>query len=82
MWNLLEGVTTEERIPREVTYYLLCKKLKCLPGVGGLLDQDPALVEAFVICMNQEGTHQRYKDEKAAQEQRHKEKVKEARGQG
>jgi hypothetical protein len=65
-----------ERVPKEVSYYYLCVKFKCLPGAGGLLDQDPALVEAFILCMNTEGKYQEYKEKqdeaKRKQEERRK----------
>ena len=70
-----------ELIPREVTYFHLCEKFRCLPGVGGLLDQDPALVEAFILCMNVQGKHAKYKEEKDQQAARMKEKVEAAKGQ-
>lgn len=70
------------RVPREVTYYYLCKEFKCLPGAGGLLNQDPALVEAFILCMNVEGNYQKYKDEKEKQDARIKEKKAAHRQQG
>lgn len=81
MWAMCSG-ESPERVPREVTYFLLCKEMKCLPGVGGLLDQDPALVEAFILCLNVQGRHQKFTEEKEKQAARHKEKVKEAKGQG
>jgi hypothetical protein len=58
---------TPQKIPKEVTYYYLCIKFKSLPESGGLLDQDPVLMEAFLLCMDTESKHAAYqkaKDEK------------------
>jgi hypothetical protein len=62
-------------MPREVSYYYLCSKFNCLPDDGGLLSQDPHLMEAFILCMNIEGEYQEY--DKKRQEQ--KQKVEEQR---
>jgi hypothetical protein len=56
--------------------------MKCLPGVGGLLDQDPALVEAFILCLNVQGRHAKYEEEKEKLAAKHKDKVAKAKGQG
>jgi hypothetical protein len=56
-------------MPREVKYYFLAKEFKSLPRAGGLLDQDPLLLEAFILCMNTEGDHARYKEAKEKQRQ-------------
>jgi hypothetical protein len=52
-----------QQMPREVTYYYMCQKFKSLPESGGLLDQDPMLLEAFLLCANTEAKHQRFKEE-------------------
>lgn len=78
MWAINDG-QSPKMVPREVSYYYLCSKFKCLPGVGGLLDQDPALVEAFVLCMQTEGEYNEYKEKKAESERKVKEKADKAR---
>jgi hypothetical protein len=37
---------------------------KCLPDDGGLLDQDPAILEAFSLIINTERQHSLYKKQK------------------
>lgn len=69
-----------KHIPREVSYYYICKEFKCLPGPGGLLDQDPQLVEAFVLCMNTEGKYQEYKAKQDEAKQKQEERRKELNG--
>ena len=34
----------------KITY--LCKSLRCLPGPGGLLQQDPYLVEGMIMVLD------------------------------
>lgn len=70
-----------KEIPREVSYYYLCKQFRCLPGDGGLLSQDPALVEAFVLCMNVEGEYQEFEKKKEEQKAAVAEKRKQMMGQ-
>lgn len=78
MWAICEG-QSPKKAPREVSYYYLCLKFKCLPGVGGLLDQDPALVEAFLLCMATEGNHAAFKAAKEESERKLKEKAEQNR---
>jgi hypothetical protein len=63
VWNLCDEKSPKD-IPKEVSYYYLCNKFKCLPGDGGLLDQDPTLLEAFILCMNTEHQFDRFKKER------------------
>lgn len=55
-------------MPKEVMYYYLCQKFKSLPESGGLLDQDPVLLEAFLLCMNVESQHAAYEKQKQERE--------------
>lgn len=59
-------------MPKEVMYYYLSLKFKCLPESGGLLDQDPLLLEAFLLCMDVESKHAAYV--KAKEEKKNKKK--------
>jgi len=68
-------------MPREVSYYYLCKTFNCLPGDGGLLSQDPALVEAFVLCMNVEGEYQEFEEKRDEQKRKIEEKHRQLKGQ-
>lgn len=61
-------------MPREVSYYYLCSKLKCLPGDGGLLSQDPSLVEAFILCMHTEAEYQEFEKKKEEQKKAREER--------
>jgi hypothetical protein len=63
VWAICSG-SSPSGVPKEVSYYYLCKEFKCLPGAGGLLDQDPVLVEAFTLCMNTEGLYEDFKQKK------------------
>jgi hypothetical protein len=81
VWAACEG-SEQKQVPREVSYYYLCKEFKCLPGVGGLLDQDPALVEAFILCMNTEGKYQKYQEQKEESKRKLDEKQRKLQGQG
>lgn len=80
-WAILDGTKPKQPVPKEVQYYVLCKEFKCLPTTGGLLDQDPHVVEAFILCMNIEGEHQAYKEAKDASSRRLQEKMKGKQGQ-
>jgi len=70
-----------KEVPREVSYYYLCKQFNCLPGDGGLLSQDPALVEAFILCMNTEGEYQEFEQKKEEQKRLIEEKKRQRTGQ-
>lgn len=60
-------------VPREITYYHMCKTFHCLPHGHGLLDQDPLMLEAFLLIMSTESKYKKYKDQKdAARKKRNK----------
>jgi hypothetical protein len=68
VWILCED-KVPAKMPKEVMYYYLCQKFKSLPESGGLLDQDPVLLEAFLLCMNTESKHaafEKQREEKKA----------------
>lgn len=67
-----------ESFPKELKYYYLCKNFYCLPDDGGLADQDPLLLEAFILIMNVESQHAKVKEarEKAKKDRESKNRKK------
>lgn len=55
---------TPQSYPVELRNYHLCCKFNCLPDSGGLLDQDPKLLEAFILIMNIEEKHRAFTKKK------------------
>jgi hypothetical protein len=49
---------------------------KCLPDDGGLLDQDPAILEAFSLIINTERQHSLYKKEQEERKRKREQKDK------
>lgn len=80
MYELIVVESNSVKVPREVNYYFLCKKFKCLPHSGGLLDQDVGMLEAFSLCMKFESEFQEIKRKKDEKNQGVKDKARKSKG--
>jgi hypothetical protein len=69
-----KGTNSPPKVPKEVTYYHLCKTFHCLPHAGGLLEQDPAMLEAFLLIMQAENRYAAAKKERDAKAQKRNKK--------